>query len=130
LDIAKFCQYCARFALICQSYRTLPSFGYVVPRIIESYQILPSFAKVIELYKVFTKLDQMLCQCYVQILLSFAEVIEFNQKNLEQSTLKLGLAQKNMILPKLLNIMKFFQYYARFYQGLPKLLNIAKFCKC
>ncbi len=117
------------FAIICQSYRTLPSFAYVVPRIIESYRILPSFAKVIELYNVFTKVVKF-CQCCVQILLSFAKAIGFNQMNLEQSTLKIGLAQKNMILPKLLNIMKFCQYYARFYQGLPKLLYVAKFCKC
>jgi hypothetical protein len=71
--------------MICQSYRTLPSFAYVVP-IIESYGVLPNFAKIIELYTTFTKVVKF-CQCCVQILLSFAKVIEFNQINLEQSTL-------------------------------------------
>ncbi len=86
LDIAKFWQYYARFCHDLSKYQTLPSFAYVVPRIIESYWILPSFAKVIELYKVFTKVVKF-CQCCVQILLCFAKVIEFNQNNLEQSTL-------------------------------------------
>jgi hypothetical protein len=69
LDIASFVNIVQGFAMICQSYRTLPS-----------------FAKVIELYKVFTKVVKF-CQCCVQILLSFAKAIEFNQMNLEQSTL-------------------------------------------